>query len=71
MPMIRKTLTTLACLCLTACATPVTTLHTSKGETITCGGSRAGALSGGLVGYAINRQMDDDCVAKARLKGAK
>lgn len=60
-----------SCLLLTACATPVTTLHNKQGETITCGGSRAGALSGGLVGYAINKSMDDDCVAKARAKGAK
>lgn len=60
----------ISCLLLTACATPVTTLHTSKGNTITCGGSRAGALSLGFVGYAINKSMDDDCVAKAKAKGA-
>ena len=67
-----KAIITLALvLMLTACATPVTTLKAKDGSEVKCGGSMAGSLSGGLLGYAINKQMDADCVAKAKAAGAK
>ena len=59
------------CLLLTACATPITTLTAKDGKTISCGGSRAGSMSGGLLGYAINKSMDDECVKKAKAQGAR
>lgn len=66
-----KTITLCLLLTLTACATPVTQLKARDGSTITCGGSRAGSLSGGLVGYAINKSMDEECVKKAKAQGAR
>lgn len=58
-------------LALTACATPVTVLQNSKGQTETCGGETGPSIAGGIIGYAIAKNGDADCVSKYQQGGFK
>jgi hypothetical protein len=52
------------------CATPITNLkNPTTGEVVKCGGGYAGSAAGGLVGYAIEMNGDDQCVAKYKSAG--
>ena len=54
----------IAALCLTGCATPVTTLMNKKtGEVVKCGGKVSGSLIGGIAGYNMQQRHDEDCVS--------
>jgi len=48
-------------LVLTACATPETIL-TKDGQYISCGGSSVGSVTGGYIGYSLQKDNDDKCV---------
>lgn len=57
---------------LAGCATPITTLkNESTGQVATCGGSRAGSLSFGVVGYHAEKGKDAGCVAYYEANGYK
>lgn len=56
---------------LSACTTPQTILRSSGGALATCGGSSVGSLSGGVIGYYIQKGMDDDCATDLKAKGYK
>lgn len=59
-------------LILSGCATPQTILHNDKtNKTEVCGGSRTGAFLGGMIGYQIEKDMDEKCAAAAKAKGYK
>lgn len=58
-------------LLLTGCATPVTTLSNKRGDVVTCGGGRTGALVGGFIGYTIQEGNDKDCVDAYKSNGYK
>jgi uncharacterized protein YcfJ len=52
----------LVLLLLAGCATPETVLIGPKGEIISCGGSSVGSLTGGMIGYHIQKSLDESCV---------
>lgn len=55
---------------LAGCATPVTYLKNPKtGEVVSCGGGVAGSWAGGLAGYSIERNHDNQCVANYEAAG--
>ncbi len=57
-------------LSLAACATPVTTLKSSRtGQVVTCGGQRSGAMAGGMIGYDIQKKDADKCVKRYQKQG--
>lgn len=50
---------------LVACSTPITLLKNPKtGQVARCGGDMTGSLGGGLIGYNIQKDNDEDCVKK-------
>lgn len=52
------------------CATPVTTLrHPRTGKVVQCGGGVGGSLAGGKIGYNIQKNHDDKCVAEHEAGG--
>lgn len=52
-----------ALLCLSACTTPKTVLKNEQtGQVVICGGSAVGAMTGGVIGYHIQKSNDEDCV---------
>jgi len=55
-------------LLLTACTTPQTVM-VKNGVYITCGGSMTGSLAGGVIGYHIQKGLDQDCVQEYIDKG--
>lgn len=62
----------IACLlALSACATPVTTLKNTKGETVSCGGGRTGSIIGGAIGASIEQSHDKKCVEAYKTQGYK
>ena len=70
MPSRTLPLLTLAALALTACATPLTTLkHPKTGQVATCGGDKTGSLAGGAIGYHIQKDSADACVANYQKQG--
>jgi len=55
---------------LTGCATPETYLKDPKtGQVVHCGGGTAGAWAGGMLGYSIEKNNDDQCVANYKAEG--
>ena len=60
----------IATLGLAACATPLTTLkHPKTGQIATCGGDKTGSLAGGAIGYHIQKDSADACVANYQKQG--
>jgi len=51
-------------LVLAGCATPETILKNKEGNYVTCGGSSVGSVTGGVIGYNIQSDMDEKCVQK-------
>ena len=59
-------------LLLAGCATPVTILRNDEtGKIITCGGGTFGSVSGGMIGYHIEKSQDADCVIESIKQGYK
>lgn len=57
-------------LALTGCATPAHVMqHNNK--VVVCGGSSAGSLMGGAIGYNIQKQNDEKCRDELKQKGYK
>lgn len=56
---------------LTGCSTPQTVLRDNSGMTIVCGGSSSGSIAGGVIGYHIQKGMDEDCVNQHKASGFK
>ena len=55
---------------LAGCATPVTYLkNTRTGEVVSCGGGKVGSWVGGLAGFGIEEQHDNECVANYEAAG--
>jgi hypothetical protein len=45
------------------CSTPQTTLRNARTKQIvTCGGGAGGSLSGGVIGYQIEKSKDSQCI---------
>lgn len=59
----RIELSIIALLILTACATPVTTLQKNN-KSVSCGGSKTGSWTGGVIGYHVQKGYDQDCVKR-------
>lgn len=54
-----------ACLTLSACSTPVTTMRNPMtGAVATCGGGVGGSILGGVAGYNIEQSLDQKCQAQ-------
>jgi hypothetical protein len=59
-------------LALSACATPRTVLKNERtGEIAQCGGQRGGSIAMGVIGYHIQKDLDEDCVKEQISKGYK
>lgn len=59
-------------LALAACTTPKTVLKNEHtGQVAICGGSAVGSLTGGVIGYHIQKSNDSDCVADYTAQGFK
>lgn len=56
---------------LSACTTSQTVLRGPNGTLAICGGSSVGSLSGGVIGYHIQKGMDEDCTNELMSKGYK
>ena len=55
---------------LTGCATPETVLKNEKtGQVAVCGGSRVGAVAGGLIGYNLTKADAKRCVTTHQQQG--
>lgn len=55
---------------LSGCSTPQTTLRNPhNGDVVTCGGSSVGSVLGGMIGYSIQKDHDQDCVNEHRGSG--
>lgn len=67
----KKIVSLIAILSLTACATPVITMQNKKGDVTSCGGGTIGSVVGGLPGYAIQKHNDQSCVEELKTKGYK
>ena len=66
----RNFIMALTVLTITGCATPFVTLHNDKtGDTQTCGGGTAGSIAGGMIGYSMQRNSDNECIAALKAKG--
>lgn len=56
--------------CIAGCVTPTTYLKNSQtGQVVQCGGGTAGSWLAGMVGYSIEKNNDDDCVASYKASG--
>lgn len=64
-----KTYITCLCALLTACTTPETILKNNNEEYVSCGGSSAGSILGGAIGYHIQKNNDEKCVVKYMKNG--
>lgn len=51
-----------AFLAIGGCTTPATTLRAPSGQIAVCGGNVSSSLAGGMIGYAIQKDADRDCV---------
>lgn len=59
-------------LMLTGCATPVTMLRNdATGQVARCGGGTAGSVAGGMIGHAIEKSSDEQCVRDFEARGFK
>lgn len=67
----KKTIIILSAIILTACATPITTLQNDKGQTVSCGGSSAASVGGGVIGYHLQKAEDRQCVTNFSAMGFK
>ena len=55
---------------LSGCATPITYLkNQSTGEIVHCGGGTTGSVVLGRLGYELQKNDDDRCVADYKAKG--
>ena len=55
---------------LAGCATPVTQLQDPKtGAIVQCGGGKGGSIAGGLIGHAIEKSQDEECVKRYQGSG--
>lgn len=65
-----KKLAIIALIGLSSCATPQTLLrHPQTGQMAACGGSSAGSMAGGMIGYEIQKSNDRDCVSNYLAQG--
>jgi hypothetical protein len=54
------------------CATPVAVMkNDATGQVARCGGDSSGFMAGGLIGYNVQRNNDDSCVADYEKQGFK
>ncbi len=59
-------------LALAACTTPSTTLKNAKtGAVATCGGHDQASYAAGAIGYHVQKDKDEACVAKYKQQGYK
>jgi hypothetical protein len=54
---------------LAGCATPQTLLENKSHDVVSCGGGTAGSLAGGLIGYNIQKDHDNECIQSYIAKG--
>lgn len=60
----------LAALALSGCTTPSYVMKNEKtGQVQRCGGSAVGSMTGGMIGYHIQRSNDDQCVQELKREG--
>jgi hypothetical protein len=58
------------CPIIIGCTTPKTVLkNESTGQVAICGGSAVGSMSGGVIGYHIEKSNDSDCVSDYTAEG--
>ncbi len=70
MPKIGCAATVVAALALTACTTPRTMLrHPGTGQVVSCGGNTSSSIVGGVIGYSIQQNSDENCVNSYRAQG--
>lgn len=67
-----KLVVILVCATLVGCATPVTMLRNdATGQVARCGGGTAGSVAGGMIGHAIEKSSDEQCVRDFEARGFK
>jgi hypothetical protein len=55
---------------LTGCATPAITLKNgATGQIVRCGGDSTGSMTGGMIGYNIQKDNDEKCVKDYEAQG--
>ena len=55
---------------LAGCATPITALkNPTTGQVAQCGGGVGGSIAGGLIGHAIEKSSDENCVRNYKAAG--
>lgn len=65
-----KIITLFAALALAGCSTPKTMLINQKtGQVESCGGSATGSMTGGVIGYHIQKSNDAKCEADLLANG--
>ena len=56
--------------CLASCATPVVMLKNPQtGQVARCGGGTGGSVTGGLIGYSVEKDSDQNCVRDYEAQG--
>lgn len=54
------------------CTTPMTVLRNNKtGQVVQCGGNISSSMAGGAIGYHIQKNNDNECVAQYKTEGFK
>ncbi|HRQ13036.1 MAG TPA: hypothetical protein PK205_07005 [Promineifilum sp.] len=54
---------------LCGCATQEVILRNASGETVRCGGNVEGSIAGGMIGYAVQAELDKQCAEDAEKRG--
>ncbi|MEE9446090.1 MAG: hypothetical protein V3V19_10555 [Cocleimonas sp.] len=55
---------------ISACTTPSTMLKNKRtGQIVECGGTADGSLTGGMIGYSIQKSNDEKCVSRYLKQG--
>lgn len=61
-----------AVLAIAGCATPAIMLkNDSTGQIARCGGGTAGSVAGGVIGYNIEKNSDEQCAREFEARGFK